>query len=166
MSEICSSVGLDAVKLTIYIFTNVSRFHFNFSFNLQNKVRLCDATTRIVLLSVSREFCSMIRASLTLLTSLPIPVQLQRQSVTTTKKNAPSTSSKRQPELQGRQQTVVVSVISVNGSIRTAKLATMGHIRHSYRQRILLKQRRQDTKESDYLCRAMHETLRKIHAMD
>eukprot|EP00980_Cylindrotheca_fusiformis_P009015 scaffold1934_cov79-Cylindrotheca_fusiformis.AAC.4 len=78
---------------------------------METQVRFVDAKTRLVLVRVPREFCNMIRCSLTMLT----------HNVT----NNTTSSSSRRP-------TLVASVLSVNGSARTAKLATIARIQKEF----------------------------------
>lgn len=68
-----------------------------------------DAATRLFLLRVPREFCNIVRSSLTMLTN-----------------NVAS---------NGNSMRLVASVLSVNGSARTAKLATMARLKKEYRGR-------------------------------
>lgn len=70
-------------------------------------VRFVDAATRLFLLRVPREFCNIVRSSLTMLTN-----------------NVAS---------NGNSMRLVASVLSVNGSARTAKLATMARLKKEYR---------------------------------
>jgi RNase P/RNase MRP subunit POP5 len=66
-------------------------------------VRLYDELSRLILVRVPRDACGLVRAAMTLLTTI-----------------------------QGRS--VVASVISVNGSSRTAKRVAMLEMRRSFRQ--------------------------------
>jgi hypothetical protein len=58
--------------------------------------------------------------------------------------------------------TVVASVLSVNGSARTAKLAAMAHIRKCFR----LKLKDMEGKELQRACGKLEETLSSIQNID
>ena len=101
-------------------------------------VRFVNPTTRLVLLRVPREFCNMVRCSITMLTR-NIADDAAAIAATTSKDDeiTGSTTTRRALAQLDRRPTLVASVISVNGSARTAKLSTMARIRKVYRQRIL-----------------------------
>jgi hypothetical protein len=82
----------------------------------------------------------MIRSSITLLTHL-----------------GPSSSG------ATRVGTVAASVVSVNGSARTAKLATMARVRTSYRRRL---KGMQQGKELQRECGKLEELLGTIQSID
>ena len=83
---------------------------FSLPLQLTTLVRLCDPETRLVLLRVPRDHCGKVRASLTLLTQLGGPGSIRRP--------------------------VVLSVLSVNGSARTAKLSIMAYVKKVYRSKL------------------------------
>jgi hypothetical protein len=58
---------------------------------------------------------------------------------------------------------VVASVLSVNGSARTAKVATMSQIRRSYRNNL---KGVGDTEDFQRTCRKLEETLATIQNID
>jgi RNase P/RNase MRP subunit POP5 len=68
-------------------------------------VRLYDEASRLAIIRVSRESCSLVRAAITFITSI-------------------------------QRRLVVASVISVNGSARTAKRVALLETRRSFRQDI------------------------------
>ncbi|CAJ1945884.1 unnamed protein product [Cylindrotheca closterium] len=104
---------------------------------METQVRFVNSTTRLVLLRVPREFCNMVRCSITMLTR-NIADDVAAIAATTTKDDSMTGSSTKRALAQlDRRPTLVASVISVNGSARTAKLSTMARIRKVYRQRIL-----------------------------
>lgn len=95
-----------------------------------------------------------------------------------------TTTSKRQVGTQQGKKSVVASVISVNGSLRTAKMSTMKHVQKYYREQILtIQQQRQKhneeeddddehtktteiRKEEYRLCREMEDLLHMIQSWD
>ena len=86
----------------------------------------------------------------------------------------PSTTHSDPNSLDGLRQVqqrlpVVASVVSVHGSIRTAKKAIMIRIRSYYRCRLgSLKQRNPSIrgKDIDRECRALEDLLRKVQGLD
>ena len=103
-------------------------------------VRFCDATTRLALIRVPREFCSIVRASVTLLTA----VQNQRVSVT---------------------------VLSVSGSARTAKVDAIRLLRRYYREKMLrlINDKGEsilNRRETGQICRSMQDALETIVSID
>lgn len=111
-------------------------------------VRICDGTTRLLLIRTPRAFCARVRASLTLLTTV-------------------------------QEQKVSLTVLSVTGSARTAKVDAIRHVRGFYRQRLLHllhgnnNAQREDgntrtagPREVDRICRSMQETLDLIVNID
>lgn len=95
-----------------------------------------DDTTRLVLLRVPREFCNMVRCSITMLTR-NISVDLVAPVGTPDDFTDSRTTTKRSSAQVNRKPNLVASVVSINGSARTAKLSTMARIRKVYRQLIL-----------------------------
>lgn len=75
-------------------------------------VRLYDEASRLAIIRVSRESCSLVRASITFITSI------QRRSV-------------------------VASVVSVNGSARTAKRVALLETRRNFRQEVCSTEKRE-----------------------
>ena len=128
----------------------------------QPAVRFCDGTTRLLLIRVPREFCSRVRASLTLLLS-----------------TAATALSQLQPKK------AVWTVLAVRGSARTAKVEAIRHVRLFYRQRLVAATAQwhndnnnnditpnggnmtaKSRKETDRICRSMVETLDVIINID
>lgn len=116
------------------------------SFRLYQPVRFVDPTTRLVLLRVPREFCNMVRCSITMLT------RNISEDVAAIKQNDSKGA--------GRRPTLVASIISVNGSARTAKLSTMARIRKVYRQRLL------DNQSDPRVLEEMHSLLNLVQNID
>jgi RNase P/RNase MRP subunit POP5 len=98
-------------------------------------VRLCDASTRLLLLRVPREFHGIVRSAITLMTSVG-----------------------------ANNRPVVASVISANGSARTAKIATIAQVRRSYREN--LKANPINEKELHKTCKALEDALSAIQNID
>lgn len=107
---------------------------------------------------ISRENYSVVRASLTMMTSLPVSPTSGEVS---SKHDNQSTQQKR--------LMCNVSTVSVHGSVRTAKRATMRKIRKLYRLRIGYMKEHVTQKHQQYInkeCRAMEDMLQKIQAID
>ena len=88
------------------------------------QIRLVDPSTRLVLLRTPRKLCNLVRCSLTLLTTATITRDGNNATGEANNKN-------------NRPIRIVASVISVNGSARTAKLATMGRVKEYYKKKML-----------------------------
>jgi len=103
------------------------------------QVRFWDPNSRLLLLRVPRDECGRVRASLTLWGHLPLS----------------SSSSCR----------IVASVLSVNGSARTAKRSALHTIQKYYRQRIgaMVKTNR---KRFEKECKKLQELIGMIQAID
>jgi hypothetical protein len=86
-------------------------------------VRLWDPTTQLLLLRVPRDDCGKIRASLTVWT------HYDEQSETTNNNS------------RNKRSRIAASVLSVNGSARTAKRSALLHVRKWYRGRFLQEER-------------------------
>ncbi|CAB9523257.1 expressed unknown protein [Seminavis robusta] len=119
------------------------------------QVRLCDATSRLVLFRVSRENYPKVRASLTMLTTMPVSPTTTSTSTTTSNNNDETSKS------QSTISRVTTSVVSVHGSPRTTKLNTMKQLRKAYQR-----YQQQDPKQKAKLGRELGECLAKVHAMD
>ena len=109
------------------------------------QIRFFDAETQLVLVRIPRQYCGMVRSSLTLLLT-------RKQLISLGEKvdGQPSASSD-----------YCTSVISVHGSARTAKIASFRKLRELYRQQI--QESRivfpNDDKLQKHLCRALQERL-------
>mmetsp|Transcript_33201 Transcript_33201/g.80271 ORF Transcript_33201/g.80271 Transcript_33201/m.80271 type:complete len:182 (+) Transcript_33201:1119-1664(+) len=130
---------------------------------METQVRFVNPTTRLVLLRVPREFCNMVRCSITMLTR-NISDDVATIAAATSKDDetggSSSSSTKRALAQLNRRPTLVASVISVNGSARTAKLSTMARIRKVYRQRIL------DNDRDPKVVEELHSLLRLVQNID
>jgi len=107
------------------------------------QIRFCDAETQLVVVRVPRQYSDMIRSSLTLLLTRKQLLSLGEKVDTVT----PSDFH--------------VSVVSVHGSARTAKIAIFRRLRELYRlqiqeSRIVFPN---DDKLQQNLCRALQERL-------
>lgn len=140
-------------------------------------VRFCDADTGLALMRVSRGNYPLVRASLTMMTSMP--VSAVQDNTHGSYHSLPSTT---QPKIAR----VVASVLSVHGSVRTAKRATMQYIQRHYRNDHVQQQQQQPPtksisksqspvdeedadqkqKDLDRMCRAMEDRLRAIQDID
>jgi len=122
---------------------------------METQVRFVDPTTRLVLLRVPREFCNMIRCSITMLTR-----NISNDMVTI---NDEGTSRSKKQAIN-RRPTLVASVVSVNGSARTAKLSTMARIRKVYRKRILSLEN--NNRDDPKMLEELHALLRLVQNID
>jgi len=126
-----------------------------FIFCVARAVRFCNATTQLAMVRVPRAFYGMVRGAVCFVTRLG---------------------------LQNRRR-VVLSVLSVSGSARTAKLRAMQQVRNSFRERILqsrrlersaavtaaaatANQQQPSIKEAHRICREFQETLTTIQSID
>lgn len=82
------------------------------------KVRFADPDTKLILIRVPRKDCGMVRAAICLVTDLS---------------EVGMGGSGRRSNAKAK---VVLSVISVNGSARTAKLVTMAYVRKYHNTRL------------------------------
>jgi RNase P/RNase MRP subunit POP5 len=144
-------------------------------------VRWYDPTTRLLLIRCPRQYCDQVRGALTLLltekqqSSRPISAPRGDDgSISTTK--ATSTTVSSSPLF------IVCSVISVHGSARTAKIATVRMVRRIYRHKIKLaiqteqqeastvhslnKDQKGTEVESTKLCHDLQERLGTILSID
>lgn len=121
-------------------------------------VRFYDGLLQLALIRTPREFATKVRAALTLTTSIPTPLSMVKQ--------------KTQSSMQ--EHRVTISLVSIHGSARTAKIQAIRRVRSFYRQLLLrqLDERRNgdDTafrrKELDQMCRTMEETLDLLAIID
>jgi hypothetical protein len=121
-----------------------------------------DSSTNLILVRVSRDSCDMVRASMTFL--------LTRKQLSAVGELDESSSIVD----NNSWSDIVASVISVHGSARTAKLATLREIRGLYRQRIhVLRQSHQDKESTKYvkreekkLCLELQERLLTVQGID
>jgi hypothetical protein len=106
------------------------------------KVRWLDMEiTQLAIIRCSREWCGHVRAALTFWNSLPLDdVSSKRQATVITS----SHNTKR------TRLFVTASVVSVHGSARTAKLATMARVRSHFRQQMEQNRRFQKRKNQDH----------------
>jgi hypothetical protein len=108
-------------------------------------VQLCDNLSRLVLIKVPREYAAMTRATLTLMTTLPM--------------GDGGTSS----------IAVAISVVGVHGSMRTAKRSLVTKLRQAYRGYLLGKTARStnlEDKHTQDICQNLQNVLRELHAID
>ena len=126
-------------------------FRMSAASTLCRAVRFSDPTTRLVTVRTPREYCGLVRATITLLTSLS---------------NSNNNSNQR----------VVLHVLSVNGSARTAKVAAIREVRRFYRDRLLQSKKKTtgdptamislSEKDTARLCRSMEDGLQQISSID
>ena len=92
-----------------------------------------------MLLRVPRDDYAKIRSALTLLTSLPDGLTPSSSFTSSEKARQEDPGGERQilPKKQRRRRMVVATVVSVHGCARTAKIATIRHLRHVYRGLLL-----------------------------
>ena len=111
------------------------------------QVKFCDAETQLVVVRVPRQYCDMIRSSLTLLLTNKQLVSLGETTTT--------------QQQQGSMQDYQASVVSVHGSARTAKIAVFRKLREVYRLQIQQSHIAfpNDGKLKKNLCRALQERL-------
>lgn len=134
-------------------------------------MRFSDPITRIVLIRVPREFADRIRASLVFIRNLDATLA--------------ANSIAYQQRQQQESNRIVVSIISVHGSSRTARLASMEFVRKCYRKIIIDRMQNQNQddrinanataktktinnkhkKDIDRLCKSMEETLLQIQSL-
>lgn len=118
------------------------------------KVRLWDPTTRLLLLRVPRDDCGKVRACLTLWTHYEVPA-----------------------ETKSKRSRIVASVLSVNGSARTAKRSALLQARKWYRGRLIQQESSKSASSSssiplmqrkffDKNCRKLQELITIIQAID
>lgn len=123
------------------------------------QIRLVDPSTRLVLLRSPRKLCNLVRCSLTLLTT-----------ISTTKAATVNTSNVKK-NINNQPTRIVASVISVKGSARTAKLATMARVKEYYKKKLLLlsgKKKKQQPQKSQHeaLVKELQSLLTTIQNID
>ena len=118
-------------------------------------VRFLDADSGILMLRVSRDNYSKVRAAMTMLTSL---------SVSPIRSNSGSGKGQTAQQQQQPRLRAVASVLSVHGSMRTAKLGIIQQIKHHYRHK--LKAVGNDERELDRTTRSLEECVAKMQNLD
>jgi len=141
----CFGKELIACELTL----SLDGFFFTTAAPTLCIVRFSDPTTRLVMVRTPREYCGLVRATITLLTSL---------------------------SSNNSNQRVVLHVLSVNGSARTAKVTAIREVRRFYRDRLLQQANKKTSgdptmtslkdKDTAKLCRSMEEGLQQISSID
>ena len=123
-------------------------------------VRLCDADSGLVLIRVSRDNYKLVRASLTMITCIHV-VPASQSTTFSTMHDSYSCLTEKQ------RLPVVASVVSIHGSIRTAKISTIKQIRSYYRGRVMECANQKRGKESENReVRAMEDLLLKVRALE
>lgn len=119
------------------------------------KVRWMDIeTTQLALVRCSREWAGHVRAALTFWNSLP-PSKQPPASSSSAAAQRVGDGSKRQRlvhnVVSNSRLLVTASVISVHGSARTAKLATMARVRSHFRQQLEQERRNDKQRQRQHL---------------
>jgi Rpp14/Pop5 family len=143
-------------------------------YGLSGEPIIAHTLVRLVLIRCPRQYCDQVRGALTLLltpppqqSSQPVSIRRKDDGLTTTSTSPSSSSS----------QFIVCTVVSIHGSVRTAKIATVRMVRHIYRHKInLAMQTEQQTPanialqgmevKSIKLCHDLQERLGTILSMD